>query len=463
MIRRRAGCILLGTLLVTACVAPSHCGGVARAALLDAARLKPQHGAVARGRAPAIGVARLPAGAFYYVRAAPTPGARVVGRIGSGDHVAVLHGVEGSPVAGNPVWYAVRLPHGQQGYVTSSAFDLLHALAPPWVGVLTTNGEDGVTYVQSFRDAGMAAPYAGYALGTRMTVLGAVHGAALHAGDDVWYRVRTAAAGSTFVYSAYIKYLMPGSAVLPLPLLSAAAVLLQDLDGGWVLDSTAANSPRPPASLAKMMTALIAAERLPLARVVTVPPGAPSVAAAVGGTAMGLTPGERLSVHDLLYGMLLPSGNDAAFTLAQAVGGSQGGFARLMNARASALGMRQTHFEQAYGLDQQGQYSTAHDLALLASAVLRVPALAAIVRSRVYTIPATAVHAAYTLHATNQLLGTYPGVYGVKTGTTPAAGQCLVVALRTPHAHHILGVVLGSADRYGDMRLLLEYATALEG
>jgi D-alanyl-D-alanine carboxypeptidase (penicillin-binding protein 5/6) len=329
--------------------------------------------------------------------------------------------------------------------------------------VATTDGEDGVATLQSFLDTQGARPYAAYDLGSQFTVEGTVHGRALRADDDVWYRVQAPAGRAVYVYSAYLKYLRGGRTALPLPPLHAAAVLLEDLDSGRVLVAQGADAPRAPASLVKMMTALLVVERLSLDATVTVPAGAPSVGEAVGGTAMGLTPGERLSVRDLLYGMLLPSGNDAAYTLAQAVGGTQEGFAGLMNARAAALGLRHTHFTQAYGLDQAGQYSTTRDLAVVAAALLRVPALAAIVRTPAYTIPATAAHAAYSLQATDQLLGTYPGVYGVKTGTTPAAGQCLVSALRTRAGHHLLGVVLGSTDRYADMRLLLDYGQTLEG
>jgi D-alanyl-D-alanine carboxypeptidase len=408
-------------------------------------------------------VATLPAGTFFYVRAAPDVGARAVGRVLPNDHVAVLGAVPGTAVAGDPIWYAVRLAGGRRGYVSSSAIDELRSFTVPWIGVATNDGEDSVTSLQAFDDAEATTPYAGYALGSTLTVLGAVHGAALEATTDLWYRVRTAAPHPVYVYAAYLKYLRAGRGALPLPLLSARSVLVKDLDDGHVLYAREQDVPRAPASLVKMMTALLAVQRLSLDTVLTVPAGAPSVGLEVGGTAMGLAGGERMTVRDLLYGMLLPSGNDAAYTLAQAMGGSQAGFAQLMNVRARALGLRHTHFMQGYGLDQAGQYSTADDLAALAAAVLRVPALAAIVRTTSYTIPATSLHGAFSLHDTNLLLGTYPGVYGVKTGTTPEAGQCLVTALHTSRGHHILAVVLGSDDRYADARHLLDYASALEG
>ncbi len=455
-------CLALLTALVALSALP---GPVAEGAGLGSVRghmSGPSGGHATRQQV--IGVVTLAPGSYFNVRTAPTLTARTVGRLIGGQQAIVLRGERGAAVAGNPMWYRVRLTGGHEGYVSSSAFATLTGLSYPFIGVLTSNGEAGVTYVQAFGDAGAVSAYAGYALNTSLTVLGAVHGAALQAGDDLWYRVAVPTRRPVYVYAAYLKYLRPGQAATPpLPLLSAAAALVEDLDTGRLLYTREPDAPRPPASLVKMMTALLAARLLPLDEVLTVPTGVASVGLAVGGTAMGLSPGERLTVRQLLYGLLLPSGNDAAYTLAQAMGGSQSGFAALMNAQARTLGLRHTRFQQGIGLDEAGQYSSAADLAVLAAALLRVPRLAAIVRTPAYIIPATADHATYTLHDTNQLLGVYPGVYGVKTGTTPAAGQCLVAALRTPHGHHVLAVVLGSADRYADARLLLDYAIAREG
>ena len=177
---------------------------------------------------------------------------------------------------------------------------------------------------------------------------------------------------------------------------------------------------------------------------------------------MNLLPGERLTVEQLLYGLLLPSGNDAAYTLAQAISGSQGAFVRLMNKKAVALGLRNTHFADAYGLDRAGAYSTAADIATLAEVFLKVPILARIVATAHHTISSTAQHQPFDLENTNALLTSLPGVYGVKTGTTSAAGQCLVAAQRTANGHHLLAVVLGSTDRYADTTALLDYALVLD-
>lgn len=175
---------------------------------------------------------------------------------------------------------------------------------------------------------------------------------------------------------------------------------------------------------------------------------------------MGLLPGERLSLRDLLYGMLLPSGNDAAYTIAAAVAGSQAAFAALMNAKAAALGLTHTHFVQGYGLDSPDQYTTARDMVSLARYDLRHYALfRAIVGTKDHTIGPGRTHRAYVLHNLDQLLGVYPGDFGVKTGTTPAAGQNLVAAVQRD-GHRLLVAVLGATDRYADATALLNYAVA---
>lgn len=417
----------------------------------------------ASGAAPAIvGVAAWSSGAGYYnVRAAPRAGASVVGTLNAGDHIQVLASVPGDLIDGVNLWYRVRVG-ARTGYVLSAGVGALQA-SVPWTGVTNTNAETDTQEIYS-----LTAPRpnafsdAAFAPGTRMSVLGVAHGVALEPGDDVWYRVSTGSYRPAFVYSAYLKLAHLGAGPVPLPLLAAQAALAMDLDSGRVLYSYRADMPRPPASLVKMMTAAVALDRLPLGTVITVPAGAPSVGAAVGGTVMGLAPGERLSLHDLFYGMLLPSGNDAAYTIAQAVAGSQSRFAALMNAKAAALGLTGTHYMQGYGLDAAGQYSTARDLARLARYDLaRYPFFRRVVATAAYTIGAGLTHPAFVLHDTNKLLGVYPGVFGVKTGTTPLAGQNLVAAVRRD-GRRILAVILGSTDRYADATALLNYAVALD-
>jgi len=408
------------------------------------------------------GISTLPSGAFFNVRTAADTAAAMVGQVGSGRRIAVTGAVAGSVVFGNPVWYAVTLPKGVRGYVSSSAFGSLAAAYLPWVGQVTTNGEDGITAIGTFRTTAADSSYVNYGLGATLTVLGVMKGTALEPGNAVWYRIQAPAHDPVYIYSAYLKYRHDGQAALTMPLISAAAIEVKDLDSGRLLYQRQPASRREVASLVKLITALLATEHLSLPATLTVPKAAPSVGLDISGSSMNLLPGERLTVEQLLYGLLLPSGNDAAYTLAQAISGSQGAFVRLMNEKAVALGLRNTHFADAYGLDRAGAYSTAADMATLAEAFLKVPILARIVATTHHTISSTSQHQPFDLENTNALLTSLPGVYGVKTGTTSAAGQCLVAAQRTANGRHLLAVVLGSTDRYADTTALLDYASVLD-
>ena len=241
----------------------------------------------------------------------------------------------------------------------------------------------------------------------------------------------------------------------PAPVGARAAVLL-DYASGQVLFEQRAAEPLPPASTTKLMTALLAAESGRYFDPVTI-----EAADLVGGSSMGLSAGETINLRDLLDGLLIVSGNDAARAIARHLGARLPGtdrpvarFVARMNARAAELGLRATTFRNPEGLDEPGHRMSARDLATLALAALRQPVIAQIVAT-----PATTVRSskrAYALRATNQLLGRYPGALGVKTGTTDAAGECLV-ALVEQDGHRLLAVVLGSADRYADATALVEW------
>ena len=233
------------------------------------------------------------------------------------------------------------------------------------------------------------------------------------------------------------------------PEIGAHAALVTDLDAGEVLYSYHAKDPLAPASTAKLMTALLVLQNTRPTDVVTVSANA----AATEGSRMGLTEGEQLTVHDMMYGLLMPSGNDAAVALAEHVSGSVDAFVQLMNQTAATMGLAQTHFANPDGLDADGQVSSATDLTSLAVADLRYPLFAQIVRT------AHAQVAGEELDSTNQLLGVYPGADGVKTGTTDAAGQCLVASI-SRNGHRLIAVVMDSPDRYADAKALLDYATA---
>jgi D-alanyl-D-alanine carboxypeptidase (penicillin-binding protein 5/6) len=250
-----------------------------------------------------------------------------------------------------------------------------------------------------------------------------------------------------------------GAAVFGAPYTSAQATFILDDTSGRTLYSFHPNQERYVASTQKMLTALVALKRLPLNRIVTVP-----AEAIVGGTTAGLYAGERMRVRDLFYGMLLPSGNDAAIALADAAAGTQSSFASLMNAEANTLHLRHSHFLIPHGFDVPGQYSTAHDLATVAHALLRRSFLARIVRTRSYTARSAdgvRIHAWVNL---DELLGHYPGIIGVKTGTTPGAGANLV-SCAVRGAHRIIVVLLGDtvANRFPDATRLLNYGWRLLG
>jgi len=209
----------------------------------------------------------------------------------------------------------------------------------------------------------------------------------------------------------------------------------------------------PPASLAKMMTALLALERGELKRVVAVSLGAVRET----GTRIGLKTGERLRAGDLLAAMAVRSANDACRALAENISPD---FVPLMNARAAALGMRDTHFADPCGHDRAGQYSTAADLARLGEELMRHPEylrLARLARMSVVTIEGRRI----SFHNTNALIGRYDGAIGLKTGYTEDAGNCLV-ALAERDGVRVLVVLLNAPNRWWNAVGLLDRAFQAE-
>lgn len=234
--------------------------------------------------------------------------------------------------------------------------------------------------------------------------------------------------------------------------LTAAAALVYDLGSGNVLFEHNAETALPPASLTKLLTALLTFETGNLQQPVTI-----MGADLVGNASMGLAAGEVLTLEELLYGMLIPSGNDAAGAIARHLGGSVESFVATMNQRAAQLGLTQSHFLTPTGLDRSGQTASARDLLALALLNWREPLFREIV-----ALPNAEV-AGHSLKSTNVLLGPLPDlpgveVIGLKTGTTDAAGQCLIAAFRenagATNERTTFIVVLGSSDRYRDVRSL---------
>ncbi|MFN2462488.1 MAG: D-alanyl-D-alanine carboxypeptidase family protein [Candidatus Dormibacteria bacterium] len=231
------------------------------------------------------------------------------------------------------------------------------------------------------------------------------------------------------------------------------AVLMADVTSGRVLYTRNPHQRMPPASTAKLMTAMIALDGNDPSTVVTVP----AEATRVEPNVMGLTAGERLPVGELLTGLLLDSGNDAAETLARATSGSTEAFVAVMNRRAVELGLSDTHFVNPSGLDDPDQFSSAHDLAVMAAYLERYyPLLAQIVSSKEVSIRGTGDHKAFDPINLNKLLWTYRGAIGFKTGLTDSAGTCLVAGARRGD-HTIVLVELNDPLIFTDATAMLDY------
>jgi serine-type D-Ala-D-Ala carboxypeptidase (penicillin-binding protein 5/6) len=241
------------------------------------------------------------------------------------------------------------------------------------------------------------------------------------------------------------------------PQVPATAWILVDAGDGTRLASLEPTSSVPIASTTKLMTAYLALRKLPLQRRLVAPPYHPIP----GESLLGLQAGERLSVRDLLYGLLLPSGNDAAVTLADGVAGSVPAFVGEMNRAAARLGLRDTHYSNPIGLDQPGNYSSPRDLAKLALDLRRDRLFRRIVDTPQKTLR-TGSHPRTVVNR-NTLLGRLPWVNGVKTGYTPEAGNVLVGS-GARNGVTLLSVVMGAATetaRDENTLALLRYGFSL--
>jgi serine-type D-Ala-D-Ala carboxypeptidase (penicillin-binding protein 5/6) len=242
------------------------------------------------------------------------------------------------------------------------------------------------------------------------------------------------------------------------PKLSSPSVVMEDLDTGQVLFAMGARIRRPVASITKVMTALVVLEEARPSEVVTVS----AEAAAQFGSVLGLEAGERITVRDLLYALLLQSSNDAAAALAEHVGGSVDAFVAMMNRKADDLGLTATSFRDPAGLNDAG-LSTARDVAAITRAAHARPLFARIVATKFRDIPAPSGPDRHVQNR-NILLWLYPGAIGTKTGFTTAAGHCLVAAA-DQIGMRLLVVALGapgpdSEDVFADAASLLNYGFA---
>lgn len=254
-----------------------------------------------------------------------------------------------------------------------------------------------------------------------------------------------------FLLASFSKVTLAAQA----PSLLAPNVLVLDLETGTTLYEQAADEATSVASLSKLMVALFVFEQLDLEDIVTIS----SNAANTEGATAYLEAGERFYVEDLLYALLVPSGNDAAMAFAEHIGGTEWTFLDMMDARALELGMNNTIYGSAPGFDTVQGYSTAEDVAIVAQALLEYELFREIIQTETTTLVSLDGISRDIIN-TNQILGdTVSGltVIGMKTGTTPEAGQCLVVLAKDAEGDEVLIVLLGSTDRYADATALLTW------
>ncbi|MET7331513.1 D-alanyl-D-alanine carboxypeptidase family protein [Nonomuraea sp. NPDC005650] len=249
------------------------------------------------------------------------------------------------------------------------------------------------------------------------------------------------------------------------PAVYGSAAYLMDASSGRTLFSKNADDRLPIASVTKMMTAYVVLKTAKPTDVVQVQRADVRYAEDGGGTTADLQPGDRLTVGELLYGLMLPSGADAAHALARTYGPGVGGFVGKMNATARELGMKDTQYVNADGLPtpRGDGYSTARDQSVLAAKAVQVPLIKEVAGTRYHTLDATSEHGSYSWRNTNKLLGT-PGAIGLKTGFTRAAGFTLAFA-GEKRGHTLVGVLLGesvSSRRFDTAEALLSWGAARE-
>lgn len=235
------------------------------------------------------------------------------------------------------------------------------------------------------------------------------------------------------------------------PILSAQGVLAVDLASGISLYDKNSEAELLPASTTKIITALVALDYYQLDSILTVPKDA-----GVDGQKMGLFEGEQMTFENLLNALLVYSANDAAETIAANYPGGQTAFTDAMNAKAQSLSMTESHFDNPVGLDGDGQHSTAKDLVRASEVAMRNPIFAKIVGTKQITVSDITGKYSYNLKNINELLGSVPGVIGVKTGWTENARENLVTYIERDN-HKVMIAVLGSQDRFGETKELISW------
>ena len=239
-----------------------------------------------------------------------------------------------------------------------------------------------------------------------------------------------------------------------IPILYSRSVVVQDVNSKVIMYSHYPDRILLPASTTKIMTALVALDNYSLDQVLTIK----TEDRAVGST-MELVRGEQISIENLLYGLLVHSGNDAALALAENVAGGYDGFVRRMNDKAQELHLDSTVYKHPSGVESYGHVTSARDLAVLAAVAVQNPVINKIMQTKKITVTDLTGTIPHVLETTNDLLGVLDGVKGLKTGWTENAGECLVTYVERD-GHPIITVVLGSSDRFGDTTRLIDWVYA---
>ncbi|MCK9186107.1 D-alanyl-D-alanine carboxypeptidase [Candidatus Gracilibacteria bacterium] len=237
------------------------------------------------------------------------------------------------------------------------------------------------------------------------------------------------------------------------PIISPKSAIAVDNDTGAILFEKNADEKRPIASITKLMTILIILDENELSDTVTVS----SNAASSGGSTMFLHTGEKIAVENLIYGALIGSSNDAAIALAEHNAGSTTEFIKKMNKKAKDLKLTNTHFSTSSGLGDTDNYSSARDLSKLARQVYKNKFIQHAAELKEIEVLSNDGSVTHKIKTTNELLGGYLNVKGLKTGTTDAAGQCLVTIAENEGGHEITTVLLHSPDRFTEAKILIDW------
>ena len=242
------------------------------------------------------------------------------------------------------------------------------------------------------------------------------------------------------------------------PRIQASSAILIDADSGTVLFERNADERRPPASTTKILTAVMLLENVAPDELIE----ADKSASETDGSSLYMLPGEKIAASELVYALMLRSANDACVAVAKHIAGSQAAFADMMNRKAAEIGARHTHFSNPNGLPAKDHWTTARDLAIIASYAMRIPEFRKVVGTRYHTITRDPRNTDTFLKNRVKFLWHYPGADGIKTGFTVAAGRCFVGSA-TRRGWRLISVVLNSPDMFGETRQLMDYGfTAFE-